>query len=39
MSESLGVRHWLIIVVLIWMNVLVFGCLILLLAGKVALPF
>jgi hypothetical protein len=37
MFESLDIRHWLIIAVLILINVLIFGCAILLLAGKVAL--
>jgi hypothetical protein len=38
MFESLDIRHWLIIAVLILINVLVFGCMILLLTGKVVLP-
>jgi hypothetical protein len=38
MFESLDIRHWLIIAVLILVNVVIFGCMILLLTGKVALP-
>jgi len=38
MFEALDIRHWLIIAVLILINVLVFGCIILLLTGKIALP-
>ncbi len=38
MLEALDIRHWLIIAVLILINVVVFGCIILLLTGKVALP-
>jgi len=38
MFESLDIRHWLIIAVLILINVAIFGCIILLLTGKVALP-
>ena len=38
MFESLDIRHWLIIAVLILVNVVIFGCIILLLTGKVALP-
>ncbi len=37
MFESLDVRHWLIIAVLILINVVIFGCIILILAGKMAL--
>lgn len=37
MLESLDIRHWLIIAVLILINVVIFGCVILVLAGKVAL--
>lgn len=39
MFESLDIRHWLIIAVLILINVIIFGCMILLLTGKMALPF
>lgn len=39
MFESLDIRHWLVIAVLILVNVVIFGCIILLLTGKVALPF
>jgi hypothetical protein len=38
MFESLDIRHWLIIAVLILINVVVFGCMILLLTGRVVLP-
>jgi hypothetical protein len=38
MFESLDIRHWLIIAVLILVNVVIFGCIILLLTGSVALP-
>jgi hypothetical protein len=38
MFESLDIRHWLLIALLILINVVVFGCLILLLTEKVALP-
>jgi hypothetical protein len=38
MFESLDIRHWLVIALLILINVVIFGCVILLLAGKVA-PF
>jgi len=37
MFESLDIRHWLVIAVLILINVVIFGCMILLLTGKVAL--
>lgn len=37
--ESLDIRHWLVIAVLILINVAIFGCVILILANKVALPF
>jgi len=39
MFESLDIRHWLIIAVLILINVVIFGCIILLLTDKVVLPF
>jgi hypothetical protein len=38
MFETLDIRHWLIIAVLILINVLIFGCLLLLLTGKMVLP-
>jgi hypothetical protein len=38
MFESLDIRHWLVIAILILVNVAIFGCMILLLTGKVALP-
>jgi hypothetical protein len=34
----LDIRHWLIIAVLILVNVVIFGCIILLLTGSMALP-
>jgi hypothetical protein len=37
MPKSLDIRHWLIIAVLVLINVMVFGCLLLVLTGKVAL--
>jgi hypothetical protein len=38
MFEALDIRHWLVIAVLILINVVIFGCVILLLSGKVVLP-
>ena len=38
MFEALDIRHWLVIAVLILVNVVIFGCVILLLTGKVVLP-
>ena len=38
MFESLDIRHWLIIALLILINVVIFGCIILLLTGSVVLP-
>ena len=38
MFESLDIRHWLIIAVLILVNVVIFGCIILRLTGSMALP-
>jgi hypothetical protein len=38
MFDSLDIRHWLVIALLIFVNVLVFGCIILVLAGKIVLP-
>lgn len=37
MSELLERRYWPIIAILIFLNVLIFGCLILLIQGKIAL--
>jgi hypothetical protein len=37
MLQSLDIRHWLIIAVLILINVIVFGCLLLVLTGRVQL--
>ena len=37
MFESLDIRHWLVISLLILVNVVIFGCVILMLAGKVAI--
>jgi hypothetical protein len=36
MFESLDIRHWLIIAVLILINVIVFGCVILIVTNRVA---
>lgn len=38
MFESLDIRHWLVIAVLILINVVIFGCIILLLTKSVVLP-
>jgi hypothetical protein len=38
MFESLDIRHWFVISVLILINVVIFGCMILLLTNKIALP-
>lgn len=38
MFESLDVRHWLVIALLILVNVLVFGCLILILTNRIVFP-
>jgi hypothetical protein len=38
MFESLDVRHWLVIALLILVNVLVFGCIILILTNRIAFP-
>ena len=38
MFESLDIRHWLVIAVLILINVVIFGCIILLLTNRVVLP-
>jgi len=38
MFESLDIRHWLIIALLILINVVIFGCIILLLTNKIVLP-
>lgn len=37
MFESLDIRHWLVISLLILVNVVIFGCVILLLANRVVL--
>lgn len=37
MFESLDIRHWLFIAVLVLFNVVIFGCVILLLTGKIVL--
>jgi hypothetical protein len=37
MFDSLDIRHWLIIAVLILINVVIFGCMILFLTEKVVL--
>ena len=38
MFDSLDIRHWLVIALLIFVNVLIFGCVILVLANRVILP-
>ena len=38
MLDSLDIRHWLVIAVLILVNVVVFGCIILVLTQKIVLP-
>lgn len=38
MFESLDVRHWLVIALLILVNVLVFGCIILILTNRIVFP-
>ena len=38
MFESLDIRHWFVISVLILINVVIFGCMILLLTNSIALP-
>lgn len=38
MFESLDIRHWLIIALLILINVVIFGCIILLLTNRIVLP-
>ncbi len=38
MFESLDIRHWLVIAILILINVVIFGCIILLLTNRVVLP-
>lgn len=38
MFESLDIRHWLIIAVLILVNVVIFGCIILVLTNRIVLP-
>lgn len=38
MFESLDIRHWLLIAILILVNVVIFGCMILLLTESVVLP-
>jgi hypothetical protein len=38
MFESLDIRHWFVISVLILINVVIFGCMILLLTNRIALP-
>jgi len=38
MFESLDIRHWLVIAVLILINVVIFGCIILMLTDRVVLP-
>jgi hypothetical protein len=38
MFESLDIRHWFVISLLILINVVIFGCMILLLTNSIALP-
>jgi hypothetical protein len=38
MLESWDIRHWLVVAVLILINIVIFGCLALVLLGKVVLP-
>jgi len=38
MFESLDIRHWLILALVILVNVVVFGCIILLLTDKIIPP-
>jgi hypothetical protein len=38
MFEQLDIRHWLVIAVLILVNVVIFGCIILLLTESIILP-
>jgi hypothetical protein len=38
MFEQLDIRHWLVIAVLILVNVVIFGCIILLLTESIVLP-
>jgi hypothetical protein len=37
MFKSLDIRHWVIIAFLVLINVIVFGCLLLVVTGKVAI--
>jgi hypothetical protein len=39
MLESWDIRHWLVVAVLILINIVIFGCLALVLLHKVVLPF
>jgi hypothetical protein len=39
MLESWDIRHWLVVAVLILVNIVIFGCLFLVLTHKVMLPF
>jgi hypothetical protein len=39
MLESWDIRHWLIVAVLILVNIVIFGCLALVLLNRIALPF
>jgi hypothetical protein len=38
MFDTLDIRHWLVIAVLILVNVVIFGCMILILTNRVVLP-
>ena len=37
--ESWDIRHWLIVAILILINIIIFGCVLLIVAEKVVLPF
>ncbi len=39
MLESWDIRHWLVVAVLILVNIVIFGCVLLILFEKVVLPF
>ncbi len=38
MLESWDIRHWLIVAILILINIIIFGCLFLVLTGRIVLP-
>ncbi len=37
--ESWDISNWLIVAILILINIVIFGCVLLIVAGKVVLPF